>query len=551
MAKQTNNHIVIALDFGTTRSGFLIANAATKQVFECSSYPGSLEPVAKTRTTLLYNIGTKQFEQWGYSTSEFLANLDLQSAKQYIEVKLFKMSLYKNKGGKHAEETHPNVEFSAIDLVSQYLKYMYQFIQAKVKELGLAGKPIKWCLTVPAIWQEKEKSLMKTAAFKAGMIESESIADDQFMIVLEPEAAAINCIKELESLQSALKDNDTFLVCDAGGGTVDITVHKFLKGQLIEMLPGDGSNCGSMYLDKQFEKWLTTTFSFPVIAHLKQNNPKAYFTIMQNWEKQKCKITSIAKPVEVPVPKALLNTTYQIGQKVPGCYHTEDGTVLIDEASLESIFSPTIQSMKQLLETMLDECKQQGIKLNYVFMAGGYGESKYLQHEISKMTSAKLIVPLSCSKAILYGAIYLGLSQDMISARTVRYNFAISIATPYDANKHKNVTKFEINGRDGYWVRTIDTLVKRGDNMQVAGQVSRDYEALADGDTSIIVSKTQNQKAVYPTDDGVETMGTIVIHDASQGEQLRVSLFFGKTTLQVQAIQLATMQQHEAQFAFE
>jgi hypothetical protein len=49
----------------------------------------------------------------------------------------------------------------------------------------------------------------------------------------------------------------SFLLCDAGGGTVDTAVYKLL-GQLsaleiAELCSRTGSNCGSLFLDLRFE----------------------------------------------------------------------------------------------------------------------------------------------------------------------------------------------------------------------------------------------------------------------------------------------------------
>lgn len=44
------------------------------------------------------------------------------------------------------------------------------------------------------------------------------------MLVHEPEAAALTVLKEVQD-PIAMSEGDTFVVVDAGGGTVDITCH--------------------------------------------------------------------------------------------------------------------------------------------------------------------------------------------------------------------------------------------------------------------------------------------------------------------------------------
>lgn len=60
-------------------------------------------------------------------------------------------------------------------------------------------------------------------------------------LIKEPEAAALYT---LHSLDFALEEGDAFVVCDAGGGTVDLIsyeveeVHPYLR--LKELVPGNG-----------------------------------------------------------------------------------------------------------------------------------------------------------------------------------------------------------------------------------------------------------------------------------------------------------------------
>jgi actin-like ATPase involved in cell morphogenesis len=69
---------------------------------------------------------------------------------------------------------------------------------------------------------------MRDAAIKAGLVERSQAYDetwqDRLRIITEPEAAAVHCAK-LNHLHH-LKTSQNFIVCDAGGGTVDLAVYK-------------------------------------------------------------------------------------------------------------------------------------------------------------------------------------------------------------------------------------------------------------------------------------------------------------------------------------
>lgn len=62
-----------------------------------------------------------------------------------------------------------------------------------------------------------------------------------------------------------VKVGDTFVLCDAGGGTVDLISYKVSALKPIlrveEAAPGTGSVCGSTILNRIFQKFLTDRFS--------------------------------------------------------------------------------------------------------------------------------------------------------------------------------------------------------------------------------------------------------------------------------------------------
>lgn len=72
---------------------------------------------------------------------------------------------------------------------------------------------------------------MREAAISAGLVANAHAGDDNWRdrlrIITEPEAAAVHCA-QLTDLHH-LKASQNFMVCDAGGGTVDLAVYKVCK----------------------------------------------------------------------------------------------------------------------------------------------------------------------------------------------------------------------------------------------------------------------------------------------------------------------------------
>ncbi|RCI09643.1 hypothetical protein L249_3982 [Ophiocordyceps polyrhachis-furcata BCC 54312] len=113
--------------------------------------------------------------------------------------------------------------------------------------------PKEYIITVPAIWLHDEQVKMQECAEKAGMG-----TGDRLQVVSEPEAAAIFAIEHM--LRTGMQAGDTFIICDAGGGTVDLascTIQaKEPAIQLAMTQTNLGALCGSSYLNRIFRSYL-------------------------------------------------------------------------------------------------------------------------------------------------------------------------------------------------------------------------------------------------------------------------------------------------------
>lgn len=72
-------------------------------------------------------------------------------------------------------------------------------------------------------------------------------------LIKEPEAAALYT---LTTHDHSIKAGDCFVMCDAGGGTVDLVTYEVKSIQpleLAELVPGKGAMVGSLCLNKLFE----------------------------------------------------------------------------------------------------------------------------------------------------------------------------------------------------------------------------------------------------------------------------------------------------------
>ncbi len=93
------------------------------------------------------------------------------------------------------------------ELYADYIRgigeYAIKVVKEQFRPVGSAEpritrKDIRWCVTVPAIWEHSARLATRNALKFAGLVDS----SDDVMIALEPEAAAVfTCVeKRLSSM---------------------------------------------------------------------------------------------------------------------------------------------------------------------------------------------------------------------------------------------------------------------------------------------------------------------------------------------------------------
>jgi molecular chaperone DnaK (HSP70) len=241
----SKSDLVIAIDFGTTYTGVAYAYSPRNQGFTnpeqirdkitvVKSWRGVGAVYSeKTPTTLAYEVHNDKPIAWGGQVkqshpiiaSQFKLGLQKDAPNHYrpplsepgAKTSPFAQFFQSDRGWKHPDL--PNKKPS--EFVADYLNEVRQFIvnTALPNDFGdkfLRNITPQYVLTVPAIWRDKAKDLTKKAAVRAG------IPLKDLTLVSEPEAAALYCATLCREVE--LEDGDHFVICDADGGTVVLSI---------------------------------------------------------------------------------------------------------------------------------------------------------------------------------------------------------------------------------------------------------------------------------------------------------------------------------------
>ncbi|CAG2209464.1 Heat shock 70 kDa protein 12B [Mytilus edulis] len=169
---------VVAIDFGTTYSGYAFSvsppHTELKDVEILSNQvwnSGTAEVASLKTPTCLLLTKERDLVAFGYEEEEQYADIVIDgNADDYYFFHRFKMNLhnYKNITMSMILEDVRGQPLPAIDVFSLSIKALKDHLDSTidVKNLELDKRKTKWVLTVPAIWTDTAKQIMRKSAEK-------------------------------------------------------------------------------------------------------------------------------------------------------------------------------------------------------------------------------------------------------------------------------------------------------------------------------------------------------------------------------------------------
>ncbi|KAG9649800.1 hypothetical protein KCU95_g15447, partial [Aureobasidium melanogenum] len=432
------SQIVIGIDFGTTHSGVSWA-VKTKEgpphIRVINDWPNPKAQNAtsdKVPTTISYL--DRRPHRWGY-----------QVGPQEQTFKWFKILLQTNheyesrighvkSASKFLEATGKTPE----KMVGDYLNFLWTYTKEDIsRHQGDNWEEIystHVVVTVPAIWNETAKERTLRAAKTAGI-------PGTISLVYEPEAAAL-AVLHAKASEESIQTGDTFVVCDAGGGTVDL-ISYMVNGldplRIQEKAKGSGGLCGSTNLDIEFEKHIIALVG---MSQYKKLREKDRTKMMQDFEYniKRC-FSGNSGNFTVDLPGVADNPELGI----------DDDEITLDRQGLKSMFDLVCNQIQNLVEKQIEDVKDNNGRVKAVLLVGGFGSSKYLYNHLAacqKSSGIHVLQSTNAWSAICRGATEWGLEHIdakltsphrtnlTVTSRLSRYSYGYMAMTPFENGKH-------------------------------------------------------------------------------------------------------------------
>lgn len=325
----------------------------------------------------------------------------------------------------------PPVDVAA-DFIRSIFQHAWERIATKVPENYLENdvKP-KFVMTVPAVWSDKAKAATERAAKLGGMF--------PVTLIKEPEAAALYTLHVLQD--RGLEEGDALVICDAGGGTVDLISYEILRTrptlELKELVPPKGGMAGSLQLNRRFEEQVKILVGEDQYYHLRKT--RAYqeaVTFFDRTVKRGFRAGN-ADSWYVNFPMADL--------KDDPSQNLKRNTWELKSSLVEEIFRPLIDDIGRMVDDQVNlvqkkrlaERHRKGHEVKAIFLVGGFGASEYLKQSIqARHPDIQVIQPHDAWSAIVKGAVLSQLPHETVVKSVVApRHYGVSASMRYNELK--------------------------------------------------------------------------------------------------------------------
>ncbi|KAL2141237.1 hypothetical protein VTI28DRAFT_2650 [Corynascus sepedonium] len=364
------------------------------------------------------------------------------------------------------------------DVIVDFLTCLLRHAKAELENAGFDDSyKLETILCVPAIWSQKACRDMQTAMAKAmgqagfpGVdIQNNNI--DNLFIVSEPEAAAAFVLANSRDIEPG----DTFVLLDAGGGTVDANTYTVSATTPLrltrEVVPPGGGLHGSSYINENFRTLLRSRLANETYLENEDVNGSIERIMFKDFEYR------IKRTFNCYAPKNKLAFDFPGLRPDPGKGFST-GTLNIPASELQKIFLHRMDGIKAIMEEQIDKALEKDVKVHKVILIGGFAGSvslrKYLSDRLKAFCQQKncpvptLLHPPSSATAVARGAVLRAFNKEQGPRRYARSSYGILRTEIWEEFPEHKEAKVAYDPHDGlpYVFNTIDWVLKLGHEVE-------------------------------------------------------------------------------------
>ncbi|CAG8300912.1 unnamed protein product [Penicillium salamii] len=426
----TRPRLIIGLDFGTTWSGF-VGLGYTYQYFRVSdSYSiawgqaSCPETTEKVPTLLAYRDSKLA---WGHQVDNSGNRPD--DTIEGVKLLLDEKQIYRFKPASNSKRIIQKMNQTPVDVVADYLE---RLVAHSMEVLN-----------------RRFSTALQTMELQAAHLAN--IPASALTLLSEPEAAAVYAIQTIQP--NSIKMNDCLVVCDAGGGTVDIITYQITQTEPLrfsEVTEGTGAVCGSVMLDVRFEELLQRIYKDDYSREIPQGALNCARRYWQDYIKPTYRGSLDEKefeetPYRIPLPGAAVSS---------GAHGFDGGFWYMEHEQVKGIFDPIVKQIEELLADQWVRVREENLSIKAIILVEGLGSSEYLYRCLrTTFDGIEVMQPKNAWSAVVRydrclvyfnapsangnsGAVHCGQEENQVDHRMARCNYGVKHSRKVGDNKN-------------------------------------------------------------------------------------------------------------------
>ncbi|KAF8856169.1 hypothetical protein BDZ45DRAFT_727644 [Acephala macrosclerotiorum] len=474
--------VLVGIDIGLTCTGVAIC---TNRTFDAQDptphviqrWPGADVYVNKVPTRVAYTAGEIGVHSFGFECP------NLEDLEEGMAIKdMFKFCLSSSFLESKEQENPSNFrKFENVKLwYEDFLTALYTHIVDYVQEdlaTDLRSTSIEFIFSIPTLWKDDDLlvHVFRELVAKAGFDAAGSV----IMELTEGEACAVSTAKLLDH---KFEQGEAFMVCDAGGGTTDMSVlqvKRVSEGilELENLMDPKALAVGSVHIDALFQaKAEKQLREFGI--NQRETTSLGHRITRGDFHRLKIKfgtdLVGLLPVTSLPVPNS-------------------DKRVKLDPDELQAMFDEQIQQIINFIDKEIVHLRERrpDIKLSYLLLAGGLGSSKYVQNMMKKHCKELEVsfapdpkdLPLTVCKGLVIDRLqHFSHSLPVIPIRSSNSSYGILCREIYGKRHSGQGQRYTRNPLDGekYAEKQIDWLVLENQKSRRGECVRKKYSLVLD-----------------------------------------------------------------------
>jgi molecular chaperone DnaK len=432
----------IGIDLGTTNSVVAFKDVSVRTIQTGANNEDLCRSCVALDKNGNFIVGNSVFNSWKRHAPNIVV-----SAKRLMGASINDPNVQKMKSDKHSypfgiQKLSGGTEDS-VAIVLHGKEYTPEQISAEILRSlkndasNKLGKVEYAVITVPAYFNEKQKSATKKAAKLAGL--------KVLQLLAEPTAAALSY-----GFDNLKPDEDkTLLIYDFGGGTFDLSILTAAGSQFIETGAGGDRWLGGDDIDVIISDYVKEQIE-------SANNLRLSELLQEKTEKEVKEFTGGLKS-EVENAKKTLSQTSSATIMISNFLENEDGDpvddVVVSRDTFEALISPLVQRTIKLIEELLAKTSISADDLSNILLVGGSSCIPLVKRMlVEKYGEEKVLFSEKPMLAIAQGAAILAASMDTSKWKNDEDDDFVENGTPSDGpivytTKHNYLIQVLKNGK--------------------------------------------------------------------------------------------------------